>query len=92
MYPGNHKINGVYSLVAECEFLTKARRLGWLQGKVKSPSSSASGGDSPVEVGPPNPINSGSAGESPVSNAETSSIPQQISQEKPQRPFSLKVK
>ncbi|XP_033208972.1 patronin isoform X3 [Belonocnema kinseyi] len=60
------------------------------KGKVKSPSSSASGGDSPVEVGPPNPINSGSTGESPVSNAETSSIPQQISQEKPQRPFSLK--
>ena len=78
-------------LVVDCEFLTKARRLGWLQGKVKSPSS-ASGRDSPVEVGPPNTLNSGSTGDSPIDNAETSCAPQQISQEKPQRPFSLKVK
>ncbi|XP_051154754.1 patronin isoform X4 [Leptopilina boulardi] len=59
------------------------------KGKVKSPASSTSGGDSPVDVGPPNPINSGSIGDSPI-NAESCSISQQISQDKPQRPFSLK--
>ncbi|XP_043484313.1 patronin isoform X2 [Leptopilina heterotoma] len=59
------------------------------KGKVKSPASSASGGDSPVDVGPPNQINSCSVGESPI-NAEASSIHQQITQDKPQRPFSLK--
>ncbi|XP_015607322.1 patronin isoform X4 [Cephus cinctus] len=61
------------------------------KGKVKSPSSSTSGGDSPVDHTPPNPINSGSAGETPTSIAETSLVvTQQTSQEKPQRPFSLK--
>jgi hypothetical protein len=72
--------------------LNKARWLGWLQGKVKSPSSSTSGGDSPAEtIGPPTPVTSGSSGETPTSVSEASSLPQQPSQEKPQRPFSLKV-
>ncbi|XP_011501000.1 PREDICTED: patronin isoform X3 [Ceratosolen solmsi marchali] len=63
------------------------------KGKVKSPSSSTSGGDSPVELGPPTPINSEQAGEvsiadecSPSSIVDTHQLPQ----EKPQRPFSLK--
>ncbi|KMQ97150.1 calmodulin-regulated spectrin-associated protein 1 [Lasius niger] len=71
--------------------LNKARWLGWLQGKVKSPSSSTSGGDSPAEtVGPPTPVTSGSSGATPTSVSEASSVPQQPPQEKPQRPFSLK--
>ncbi|KAG5346370.1 PTRO protein, partial [Acromyrmex charruanus] len=71
--------------------VTKARWLGWLQGKVKSPSSSTSGGDSPAEtVGPPTPVTSGSSGATPTSISEASSVPQQPLQEKPQRPFSLK--
>lgn len=73
-------------------WLNKARWLGWLQGKVKSPSSSTSGGDSPAEIGPPTPVNSGSSGETPTSVSEASSVPQQPPQEKPQRPFSLKVR
>ncbi|KAK0179121.1 hypothetical protein PV327_007941 [Microctonus hyperodae] len=60
------------------------------KGKVKSPSSSTSGGDSPVEHGPPTPLSSGSAGDTPTNVSETSSMPQQNAQEKPQRPFSLK--
>ncbi|XP_072763934.1 patronin isoform X3 [Anoplolepis gracilipes] len=61
------------------------------KGKVKSPSSSTSGGDSPAEtVGPPTPVTSGSSGATPTSVSEASSVPQQPSQEKPQRPFSLK--
>ncbi|XP_029167787.1 patronin-like isoform X4 [Nylanderia fulva] len=61
------------------------------KGKVKSPSSSTSGGDSPAEtVGPPTPVTSGSSGATPTSISEASSVPQQPSQEKPQRPFSLK--
>ncbi|XP_011869488.1 PREDICTED: patronin isoform X3 [Vollenhovia emeryi] len=61
------------------------------KGKVKSPSSSTSGGDSPAEtVGPPTPVTSGSSGATPTSVSETSSVPQQPLQEKPQRPFSLK--
>ncbi|XP_020292949.1 patronin isoform X6 [Pseudomyrmex gracilis] len=61
------------------------------KGKVKSPSSSTSGGDSPAEsVGPPTPVTSGSSGATPTSASEVSSVPQQPSQEKPQRPFSLK--
>ncbi|XP_057327645.1 patronin isoform X9 [Microplitis mediator] len=62
-----------------------------IAGKVKSPSSSTSGGDSPVEHGPPTPLSSGSAGDTPTSVTETtSSVSQQNAQEKPQRPFSLK--
>ncbi|XP_034944526.1 patronin isoform X3 [Chelonus insularis] len=60
------------------------------KGKVKSPSSSTSGGDSPVEHGPPTPLSSGSAGETPTSVTETPSVPQHNAQEKPQRPFSFK--
>ncbi|XP_076245334.1 calmodulin-regulated spectrin-associated protein patronin isoform X10 [Calliopsis andreniformis] len=60
------------------------------KGKVKSPSSSTSGGDSPAEIGPPTPVTSGSSGETPTSVSETTPVPQQPSQEKPQRPFSLK--
>ncbi|XP_077268247.1 calmodulin-regulated spectrin-associated protein patronin isoform X11 [Temnothorax americanus] len=61
------------------------------KGKVKSPSSSTSGGDSPAEtVGPPTPVTSGSSGATPTSVSEASSVPQQPLQEKPQRPFSLK--
>lgn len=72
--------------------LNKARWLGWLQGKVKSPSSSTSGGDSPEEIGPPTPVTSASSGETPTSVSEAIPVPQQPSQEKPQRPFSLKVR
>ncbi|XP_054006406.1 patronin isoform X10 [Hylaeus anthracinus] len=60
------------------------------KGKVKSPSSSTSGGDSPAEIGPPTPVTSGSSGETPSSVSETTPVPQQPFQEKPQRPFSLK--
>nr|XP_012216779.1 PREDICTED: patronin isoform X4 [Linepithema humile] len=61
------------------------------KGKVKSPSSSTSGGDSPAEtIGPPTPVTSGSSGATPTSVSEASSVPQQPPQEKPQRPFSLK--
>ncbi|XP_017797663.1 PREDICTED: patronin isoform X5 [Habropoda laboriosa] len=60
------------------------------KGKVKSPSSSTSGGDSPAEIGPPTPVTSGSSGETPTSVSETTPVTQQPSQEKPQRPFSLK--
>ncbi|XP_031843938.1 calmodulin-regulated spectrin-associated protein patronin isoform X21 [Nomia melanderi] len=60
------------------------------KGKVKSPSSSTSGGDSPAEIGPPTPVTSGSSGETPTSVSETTPVPQQPFQEKPQRPFSLK--
>ncbi|XP_050456608.1 patronin isoform X6 [Cataglyphis hispanica] len=61
------------------------------KGKVKSPSSSTSGGDSPAEtVGPPTPVTSGSSGATPTSVSEAFSVPQQPPQEKPQRPFSLK--
>ncbi|KAL0132335.1 hypothetical protein PUN28_000256 [Cardiocondyla obscurior] len=61
------------------------------KGKVKSPSSSTSGGDSPAEtIGPPSPVTSGSSGATPTSVSEASSVPQQPLQEKPQRPFSLK--
>ncbi|XP_066580923.1 patronin-like isoform X3 [Prorops nasuta] len=58
------------------------------KGKVKSPSSSTSGGESPGDI-PPIPVTSGSSGETPTSVAEVSSATQQP-QEKPQRPFSLK--
>ncbi|XP_012272704.1 patronin isoform X2 [Orussus abietinus] len=58
------------------------------KGKVKSPSSSTSGGDSPVD---PNPINPGPTGDTPTTIAETSpDKPRQPPQDKPQRPFSLK--
>ncbi|XP_015430817.1 PREDICTED: patronin isoform X4 [Dufourea novaeangliae] len=60
------------------------------KGKVKSPSSSTSGGDSPAEIGPPTPVTSGSSGETPTSVSETTPVTQQPFQEKPQRPFSLK--
>ncbi|XP_061943068.1 patronin isoform X26 [Apis cerana] len=60
------------------------------KGKVKSPSSSTSGGDSPAEIGPPTSVTSGSSGETPTSVSETTPVTQQPSQEKPQRPFSLK--
>ncbi|XP_076387950.1 calmodulin-regulated spectrin-associated protein patronin isoform X5 [Megachile rotundata] len=60
------------------------------KGKVKSPSSSTSGGDSPAEIGPPTPVTSGSSGETPTSVSETTLVTQQPPQEKPQRPFSLK--
>ncbi|XP_036145003.1 patronin isoform X2 [Monomorium pharaonis] len=61
------------------------------KGKVKSPSSSTSGGDSPAEtVGPPTPVTSGSSGATPTSVSEAAPVPQQPLQEKPQRPFSLK--
>nr|XP_050865237.1 patronin isoform X14 [Vespula vulgaris] len=60
------------------------------KGKVKSPSSSTSGGDSPEEIGPPTPVTSASSGETPTSVSEAIPVPQQPSQEKPQRPFSLK--
>ncbi|XP_017760211.1 PREDICTED: patronin isoform X8 [Eufriesea mexicana] len=60
------------------------------KGKVKSPSSSTSGGDSPAEIGPPTPVTSGSSGDTPSSVSETTPVTQQPSQEKPQRPFSLK--
>ncbi|XP_043510320.1 patronin isoform X7 [Frieseomelitta varia] len=60
------------------------------KGKVKSPSSSTSGGDSPAEIGPPTPVTSGSSGDTPTSVSETTPVTQQPSQEKPQRPFSLK--
>ncbi|XP_014601148.1 PREDICTED: patronin isoform X8 [Polistes canadensis] len=61
------------------------------KGKVKSPSSSTSGGDSPEEIGPPTPVTSASSGETPTSVSEANPVPpQQPSQEKPQRPFSLK--
>ncbi|KAG7199626.1 hypothetical protein KM043_014228 [Ampulex compressa] len=60
------------------------------KGKVKSPSSSTSGGDSPAEIGPPTPVTSGSSGETPTSVSEAPSVTQQPPQEKPQRPFSLK--
>ncbi|XP_076751757.1 calmodulin-regulated spectrin-associated protein patronin isoform X9 [Xylocopa sonorina] len=60
------------------------------KGKVKSPSSSTSGGDSPAEIGPPTPVTSGSSGETPTSVSEAPPVTQQPSQEKPQRPFSLK--
>ncbi|XP_076546696.1 calmodulin-regulated spectrin-associated protein patronin isoform X9 [Osmia lignaria lignaria] len=60
------------------------------KGKVKSPSSSTSGGDSPAEIGPPTPVTSGSSGDTPTSVSETTLVTQQPSQEKPQRPFSLK--
>ena len=71
---------------------------GSLQGKVKSPSSSTSGGDSPVEMGPPTPISSGQVGEASAADecASSASSPHVVGthhlpQEKPQRPFSLKV-
>ncbi|XP_006608346.1 patronin isoform X14 [Apis dorsata] len=60
------------------------------KGKVKSPSSSTSGGDSPAEIDPPTSVTSGSSGETPTSVSETTPVTQQPSQEKPQRPFSLK--
>ncbi|KAK2582397.1 hypothetical protein KPH14_004717 [Odynerus spinipes] len=60
------------------------------KGKVKSPSSSTSGGDSPGEIGPPTPVTSASSGETPTSVSEAIPVPQQPPQEKPQRPFSLK--
>lgn len=73
------------------KYLNGARWLGWLQGKVKSPSSSASGGDSPGEHGPPIPISSASSGLTPSSVEDTPPVTQPNSQEKPQRPFTLKV-
>lgn len=73
--------------VVEAFVPNKAHWLGWLQGKVKSPSSSTSGGDSPVESIPPSPITHGTIG----TGNETHLVPQHISQDKPQRPFSLKV-
>ncbi|XP_048508203.1 patronin isoform X10 [Athalia rosae] len=60
------------------------------KGKVKSPSSSTSGGESPVETVPPSPITSGNIGVTPASSTETHLVPHHPSQEKPQRPFSLK--
>ncbi|XP_043271268.1 patronin isoform X3 [Venturia canescens] len=71
--------------VGEAAFLQAVTK-----GKVKSPSSSASGGDSPGEHGPPNPISSGSSGLTPSSVDETPPVTQPNSQEKPQRPFTLK--
>ncbi|XP_024867470.1 patronin-like isoform X5 [Temnothorax curvispinosus] len=76
--------------VGKAAFLQAVTKL-YLMGKVKSPSSSTSGGDSPAEtVGPPTPVTSGSSGATPTSVSEASSVPQQPLQEKPQRPFSLK--
>ncbi|XP_063990128.1 patronin isoform X6 [Diachasmimorpha longicaudata] len=57
------------------------------KGKVKSPSSSASGGDSPVEHAPPTPMTPGSSGDTTA--CKESSAHQNIP-EKPQRPFTLK--
>ncbi|XP_070515755.1 patronin isoform X11 [Cardiocondyla obscurior] len=76
--------------VGKAAFLQAVTKL-YLMGKVKSPSSSTSGGDSPAEtIGPPSPVTSGSSGATPTSVSEASSVPQQPLQEKPQRPFSLK--
>ncbi|XP_067203924.1 patronin isoform X5 [Linepithema humile] len=76
--------------VGKAAFLQAVTKL-YLMGKVKSPSSSTSGGDSPAEtIGPPTPVTSGSSGATPTSVSEASSVPQQPPQEKPQRPFSLK--
>ncbi|XP_043602139.1 patronin isoform X15 [Bombus pyrosoma] len=75
--------------VGKAAFLQAVTKL-YLVGKVKSPSSSTSGGDSPAEIGPPTPVTSGSSGETPTSVSETTPVTQQPSQEKPQRPFSLK--
>ncbi|XP_044012455.1 patronin isoform X4 [Aphidius gifuensis] len=66
------------------------------KGKVKSPSSSTSGGDSPVEHAPPTPMSSSGGGGGGGGVDKSSSInstlthPQQTVQDKPQRPFSLK--
>lgn len=69
--------------------------LGSLQGKVKSPSSSTSGGDSPVEAGTLTPLSTTQIGESSIidecSSSAASSVSHQLPQDKPQRPFSLKV-
>nr|XP_012147105.1 PREDICTED: patronin isoform X15 [Megachile rotundata] len=75
--------------VGKAAFLQAVTKL-YLVGKVKSPSSSTSGGDSPAEIGPPTPVTSGSSGETPTSVSETTLVTQQPPQEKPQRPFSLK--
>ncbi|XP_029055925.1 patronin isoform X14 [Osmia bicornis bicornis] len=75
--------------VGKAAFLQAVTKL-YLVGKVKSPSSSTSGGDSPAEIGPPTPVTSGSSGDTPTSVSETTLVTQQPSQEKPQRPFSLK--
>lgn len=61
--------------------------MGWLQGKIKSPASSASGGDDESPMG----TNCSTPGEASSSNTETSVSPA-IPQDKPQRPFSLKVR
>ncbi|XP_043500828.1 patronin isoform X12 [Polistes fuscatus] len=76
--------------VGKAAFLQAVTKL-FMVGKVKSPSSSTSGGDSPEEIGPPTPVTSASSGETPTSVSEANPVPpQQPSQEKPQRPFSLK--
>ncbi|XP_044587352.1 patronin isoform X3 [Cotesia glomerata] len=76
--------------VGKAAFLQAVTKF-YIAGKVKSPSSSTSGGDSPVEHGPPTPLSSGSAGDTPTNVTKTtSSVPHQNAQEKPQRPFSLK--
>lgn len=66
--------------------------MGLLQGKVKSPTSSTSGGESPMEAGTPNPVSSGPNEETSAGIAEGFSLTQQLpEQEKPQRPLTLKV-
>ncbi|XP_039307077.1 patronin isoform X3 [Solenopsis invicta] len=76
--------------VGKAAFLQAVTKL-YSMGKVKSPSSSTSGGDSPAETGgPPTPVTSGSSGATPTSVSEASPVTQQPLQEKPQRPFSLK--
>ncbi|XP_058802244.1 patronin isoform X4 [Phymastichus coffea] len=64
------------------------------KGKVKSPSSSTSGGDSPVDAGTLTPLSSAQVGESSIidecSSSTASSISHQLPQDKPERPFSLK--
>ncbi|XP_015522399.2 patronin isoform X6 [Neodiprion lecontei] len=60
------------------------------KGKVKSPSSSTSGGESPVESVPPSSITSGNVGFIPASSTETHLVSNHPPQDKPQRPFSLK--
>ncbi|XP_026670652.1 patronin isoform X4 [Ceratina calcarata] len=75
--------------VGKAAFLQAVTKL-YLVGKVKSPSSSTSGGDSPAEIGPPTPVTSGSSADTPTSVPETTPVTQQPPQEKPQRPFSLK--
>ncbi|KAJ8672893.1 hypothetical protein QAD02_004154, partial [Eretmocerus hayati] len=60
------------------------------KGKVKSPSSSTSGGESPVDMGPPNPVSSVQETNVAHEGSSSASKHQLLSQNKPQRPFSLK--